>query len=303
MKNSQKYRPPLKRTVDSFIDDADKVTRPNHALGQARHTQVRRDQDNVKPPHISLYDIDFAIKSFFENIIKPKVVENDTLIDVPILYMNSEKWSNVQKEGYIRDKKGKILIPVIAFRRSNVDIDQQLKRNKVSPVEDLYYLAESKYNKNFRYDQFSIQAGTARQSEYYIMQPPDYVKVTYEFQFWCEYQSQLNDLIETMIFFEGQSFGDKNNYKFRSYANNYTIENLPNINDDRVVRATFNIETYGYLVKESVTGEVVSKRRLSTKRIVFNEEIVSEIDQEFKENKKGPNDKKYYTDTLNNDNF
>jgi hypothetical protein len=106
MKNSQKYRPPLKRTVDSFIDDADKVTRPNHALGQSRHTQIRRDQDNVKPPNITLYDIDFAIKSFFENVIKPKVVENDSLIDVPILYMNSEKWSNVQKEGYMRDKKG-----------------------------------------------------------------------------------------------------------------------------------------------------------------------------------------------------
>jgi hypothetical protein len=118
------------------------------------------------------------------------------------------------------------------------------------------------------------------------MQPPDYVKITYEFQFWCEYQSQLNDLIETMIFYEGQSFGDKNNYKFRSYADSYTIENLPNINEDRLVRASFNIETYGYLVRESVHGEVVAKRRLSTKRLVFNEEIVSEIDQDFKENRK-----------------
>jgi hypothetical protein len=57
------------------------------------------------------------------------------------------------------------------------------------------------------------------------------------------------------------------------------------------------------LVRESVHGEVVAKRRLSTKRLVFNEEIVSEIDQDFKENRKGPNDKKYYTDTLNNNNF
>lgn len=303
MKNSQKYRPPLKRTVDSFINDADKVTRPNYALGQDRHTQVRRDQDNIKGPSVGLYDIDFAIKSFFENRIKPKVLENDTVIDVPIMYMNSEKWANVQKEGYIRDKKGKILIPVIAFRRSNVDIDQQLKRNKVSPVEDLYYLAESKYDRNFRYDQFSAQFGTKRPNEYYMIQPPDYVKITYEFQFWCEYQSQLNNLIETMIFFEGQSFGDKNNYKFRSYANNYIIDNIPDINDDRVVRATFNIETYGYLVKESISDEVVTKRRLSTKRVVFNEEIVSDIDQQFKENRKGPNDKKYYSDTLNNDDF
>lgn len=303
MRNSQKYRPPLKRTIDSFINDESKVTRPNNSLGQMRHAQVRRDQDNVKGPNVTLYDIDFAIKSFIENTIRPKVLDNDQLIDVPVLYMNSEKWDNVQKEGYLRDKKGKILIPVIAFRRSSVEIDTQLKRNKVSPVEDLYYLVEKKYDKNFRYDQFSLQVGAKRPSEFYISQPPDYVRISYEFQFWCEYQSQLNDLIETMIFYEGQSFGDKNNYKFRTYANNYTIENIPNISDDRLVRATFGVDTYAYLIRNSVMGEVLTKRRLSTKRIVFNEEIVEDINTDFENNRTGPNDKKYYTDTLNNPDF
>lgn len=303
MKNAQKYRPPLKRTVDSFTNDADKVTRPNHQLGQQRHTQVRRDQDTVKGPNVTLYDIDFAIKSFVENTIRPKVLENDSIIDVPIFYMNPEKWADVQSRGYVRDNKGKMLIPVIAFRRTDVSVDDQLKRNKVSPVEDLYYLSEMKYNKNFRYDQFSIQTGMQRQSEYYLIQPPDYVIINYEFQLWCEYQSQLNELIETMIYFQGQSFGDKNNYKFRSYVDEYSIENVNDISDDRLVSATFNLTTYGYLVRQQVYGEVVTKRRLSTKKIVFDQEIVSDLDTQFKENKKGPNDKKYYTDTLNDGNF
>jgi hypothetical protein len=303
MRNAQKYRPPLKRTVDSFINDADKVTRPNHALGQQRHTQVRRDQDTVKGPSIRLYDIDFGVKSFFENVIKPKVVENDTIIDVPIFYMNSEKWADVQKRGYIRDKKGKMLIPVIAFRRSTVEVDPELKRNKVSPVEDLYYLAESKYDRNFRYDQFSIQTGMTRPNEYYLIQPPDYVKITYEFQFWCEYQTQLNELIETMIFYQGQSFGDKHSYKFRSYVDEYSIENMADIAEDRIVRASFNVVTYGYLVREQVYGEVVTKRRVSRKKLVFDTEVVSDLDTQFINNRKGPNDKKYYTDTLNEGNF
>ncbi len=283
--------------------DSKLSAKPNHNLGTVRHTQVRRDQDTVKTPSVSLYDIDFAIKSFIENVIKPKVIENDTIINVPILYMNSEKWSNIQKEGYIRDKKGKVMIPVIAFRRSSVSLDQQLKRNKVASVEDLYYLAESKYSKNFRYDQFYAQGRTSYPSEYYLMQPPDYVRVIYEFQFWCEYQSQLNDLIETMIFYEGQSFGDKNNYKFRSYANEYSIDNIPNINDDRLVRATFNVETYGYLVKNSVHGEVVSKRRLPIKAISFEEKTVSNINQINEERKSPINDKKYYSDSIEDGDF
>lgn len=303
MKNSQKYRPPLKRTVDSFINDKDKITRPNHALGQQRHTQIRRDQDTIKGPNVTLYDIDFAVKSFIENTVRPKVVENDTIIDVPIFYMNPEKWSDVQRRGYMRDKKGKILIPVIAFRRSSVSVDEELKRNKVSPVEDLYYLSEAKYDRNFKYDQFSVQTGMQRPSEYYLIQPPDYVKIIYEFQIWCEYQTQLNELIETMVYYQGQSFGDKHSYKFRSYVDEYSIENTTDIAEDRVVSATFNIMTYGYLVRQQVYGEVVTKKRLSNKKIVFDQEIVSDLDTQFRENKKGPNDKKYYTDTFKNGNF
>jgi hypothetical protein len=106
-----------------------------------------------------------------------------------------------------------------------------------------------------------------------------------------------------MIFYEGQSFGDKNNYKFRSYANEYSIDNIPNINDDRLVRATFNVETYGYLVKNSVHGEVVSKRRLPIKAISFEEKTVSNINQINEERKSPINDKKYYSDSIEDDDF
>ena len=65
MKNSIKYRvPPIKRTRDSFIDDKNSQANPRIDLGQARHTQVRRDKDKVRSLGITLYDIDIFITVF-----------------------------------------------------------------------------------------------------------------------------------------------------------------------------------------------------------------------------------------------
>ena len=71
MKNSSKYRvPPIKRTRDSFIDDANSQQDPRIDLGKSRDTQIRRDKDKVKSLGITLYDIDFAVKSYIDQKIQ-----------------------------------------------------------------------------------------------------------------------------------------------------------------------------------------------------------------------------------------
>ena len=50
-----------------------------------------RNSDNVKNFSIGLMDIDATIMYYFNNVIKPKVVENDEFIKVPIMYANPER--------------------------------------------------------------------------------------------------------------------------------------------------------------------------------------------------------------------
>ena len=67
MKNSVKYRvPPIRRTRDTFVDDINSQANPRIDLGKARDSQVRRDKDKVRGLGITLYDIDFAVKSFID---------------------------------------------------------------------------------------------------------------------------------------------------------------------------------------------------------------------------------------------
>ena len=84
----------LKQSYSSFSRDGV----PNRA------DQVRRDNDIVKTPKVTIEDVDFAIISYLRDVIKPQVIENGQTIDVPIMYANGEKWAQVQSRGFMRDR-------------------------------------------------------------------------------------------------------------------------------------------------------------------------------------------------------
>ena len=85
-----------------------------------RDNDIRRDTDTLKELSIGLRDIDFAIKYYFDNVIKPEVVEFGNKVKVPIVYGSPERWKNIQADGYFRDRDGKIQTPLIAYKRTGI---------------------------------------------------------------------------------------------------------------------------------------------------------------------------------------
>ena len=71
-----------------------------------RSTQMSFKNDTTKPFTVGLKDIDESIMYYFDNIIKPTVIQNGERIPVPIIYGSPERWKSVQKDTYLRDKKG-----------------------------------------------------------------------------------------------------------------------------------------------------------------------------------------------------
>jgi hypothetical protein len=278
MKNSSPYRKsPIKRTRDSFIDDVNSQENPRTDFGQARHREVRRDKDTTRSFGITLYDIDFAVKSFIDNSMQLKVEDNGEYITVPTLYANSEKWASIQKNGYLKDKKGKTLVPLITFRRSGVAMKNELKRNKVASTNQLAYVMQHKYNKTAPYDRFSAMYGGSIPQEYIITPIPDYVDVTYDFILWCEYQSQLNYIVEQFVYYTGQSFGEKNFFKFSTNMDSVSMEDNNTTGQDRVVRASLQITVHAYLLPKEIAGEVTTKRVVSPNKIKFVSEAFKSI--------------------------
>ena len=77
-----------------------------------RANEIRRDDDIIRTPKRTVYDIDYAIKWYIENEIQPQIISNKELLNVPVIFSNGEKWDNVRRLGYIRDEKGMFTISI-----------------------------------------------------------------------------------------------------------------------------------------------------------------------------------------------
>ena len=287
MKNSSPYRKPaIGGTIDSFIDDKNLVEKPRIDLGKSRHTQIRRDKDKVKSIGITLYDIDFAVKSFIEQTMQLSVDDNGENILVPVLYANSEKWASIQRNGYLKDKKGKTLVPIITFRRSSVNMKSEMRRNKVATTNQLGWVIQPRYSVNAPYDRWSTLYGNNDRAtqEYFVTPIPDYVDVTYDFIAWTEYQNQLNFLVEQFVYFTGQSFGEKNSLKFATNVDSFNMEDNNTTGQDRVVRSSFQITVHGYLLPKTAGNQITTKRVVSMNKVKFDQESYRDVVTPFNQN-------------------
>ena len=79
---------------------------------------------------IKLIDVDTTIAEYMVDKIIPDVEENESIVKVPLLYGNAERWNNARKEGYLRDQRGKIQIPLVMFKRNSIEKDTTLPNLK-----------------------------------------------------------------------------------------------------------------------------------------------------------------------------
>ena len=120
-----------------------------------RGTLRSRGDDTVKNISVGLMDIDAAIMFYFNNVIKPTVLENDETIKVPLMYSNPERWNSIQKNGYLIDNKKQLVIPLIVFKRNSISKDESLAIDKIDPLSPkLFRTFQSKYSQKNRYDNF-----------------------------------------------------------------------------------------------------------------------------------------------------
>ena len=233
-----------------------------------------RKDDNVKNISVGLMDIDAAIMFYFNNVIKPTVVENDETIKVPLMYSNPERWNSIQKNGYLLDNKKQLLIPLIVFKRNSISKDENMSVDKIDPLNPkLFRTFQSKYSKKNRYDNFSVQQGLNKTKELYTVGVPDYVNLEYEFIVWTSYTEQMNSIIEKIIWSEGSYWGEDGKFKFRTSIDNYTDASEFTVNSERLIRTNFSVTLKGYLIPEEFNSVVTTQKALTPKRILIGDDV------------------------------
>lgn len=229
--------------------------------------------DNVKPFTVGIEDIDNAVFYYFNNVIKPFVIQNGNRIEVPVIYGSPERWKSVQKDGYYRDKLNKVMSPLIMIKRNDITKNRTITNKLDANFPNLYVSWQKQYsNRNF-YNNFNVLTNRVPEREYYANVVPDYVTITYECMVMTYYMDQMNKIVEAINYASDSYWGDPARFKFKAAIDSFNTVTELSTDQDRIVRSTFNIKLNGYIIPDAIQKDVTALKKLpSISKVTFTME-------------------------------
>jgi hypothetical protein len=241
-----------------------------------RALEERRDTDTQKNFTISLYDIDETMLTQL-NQFQLQIEDVGKKIKVPIFYGSPERWVSAQRDGYMRDQQGRIILPAIVIKRTTSADDDTLRffhRYLHASVMKLY----STKNK---YTQFTALTGkNAPVNEVYNIVVPDHLVLTYHMIIWTALAEQMNPLVETLKFNSMDYWGNRTGgFRFRVNIENFTHTVEIQANEDRMVKSECDLTVHGYILPDTMTKldrhQMTTQKMLTPKKMVLGLETVA----------------------------
>lgn len=253
---------------------------PNYAdpnvPGVNRALQTSFRDDTTKPFSVGIKDIDEAVFYYFENVIQPSIYQNGERLPVPIVYGSQEKWKSFQKDGYYRDQNGKIMAPLIMFKRESITKNRSIGNKLDANNPHNYSVSQKKYDARNSYDNFKVLTNRIPEKQFYATVIPDYVTIDYTCVVFTYYVEQLNKIVEAIGYASDAYWGDPERFKFKALIDSFGFQTELTQNDERVVRSTFNIKLNGYIVPDILQKDINSIKKFSdTTKIIFSIEASS----------------------------
>jgi hypothetical protein len=243
-----------------------------------RSLQMSFKDDTTKPFTLGLQDIDESIMYYFQNVIRPTVLQNGVRIPVPIIYGSPERWKSTQKDGYYKDKNGAIMSPLIMFKRDTIDKNRSLSNKLDANTPHLYTSFKKTYNLKNDYSNFNLLNNRIPTEQFVVNVVPDYVTLTYSCTIQTYYVEQLNKIIEAVNYASDSYWGDPERFKFKASIDSYatTVEITDNTN--RIVKGTFTIKLFGYVVPDTIQKELTAIKKYNSKsQVIIGLETVNNL--------------------------
>ena len=240
-----------------------------------RGTKISRNspgaKDDVKNISVGIMDMDSAIMYYFNEVIKPEVEVNKEKVKVPCIYASPERWNQITKQGFLRDKKRQIIVPLIVFKRTGMSRDDNMPIDKLDANDPkIFYSFQKRYSQQNRFDKFSVLQNIEPNREYYNVAMPDYVSLTYEFTIWTSYIEQMNSIVENINFSDGAYWGEPGKMRFRTKIESFS--DASQVEGERLIKTTFGMNLNGYILPESFNNEITTQKYLTPKKIIIREE-------------------------------
>ena len=224
--------------------------------------------DKAYQKGVKLIDVDSTISEYMANHIIPDLDENGNNIKVPLIYGNAERWEGARMNGYLRDQRGRLQIPLVMFKRNSVERDESLQHFR----EALTMPSVKVYSSKNRYERFSLENGIQPVYEHYNVQIPAYVTIVYEVMIWTSFTEHMNKIVEAFQYATDRYWGKEDGFRFKTRIDSFDTTQEVAEGSERIVRTTFNMSVAAYLLPETFDNKPVVKKEFSKKRVVFGVE-------------------------------
>ena len=231
-----------------------------------RAKQLPIEQEYLKG--VRLIDVDTTIAEYMSDVIIPTLEENGNVVKVPLMYGNAERWEGARKNGYLRDQRGKIQIPIIMFKRNSLERDSTMQHFR----EGTQMPAYKKYSTKNRYERFSLQNNAKPTYELYNVAVPSYVNVTYEVMIWTSFTEHMNKIVEAFQYASDRYWGKEDGFKFRTRIDSFDNQQEVGEGSERIIRTSFTMVVNAYLLPETYDEKPTVTKSFTPKKVVWGVE-------------------------------
>jgi hypothetical protein len=266
--------PYVQQSADQVFTEPQKLGQPE--FNRALEYSLKDDKDKIFT--VGIKDIDDAVMYYFNEVLKLSVVQNNTRVNVPVMYGTPENWSSIQADGYHRDQKGKGLAPLIMFKRNSVSQNRSLGNKIDGNKANNFQFFEKKYTPRNQYSNFAVLNNRAPEKEYIVAITPDYVTVEYTCIVWTYFVEQMDSLVESLNFASRSYWGDPSRFLFYSNIESFTDTISYDLGDDRLVRTSFTLTLNGYLIPNTeMTKAAGNTKSFGVSKLTFGIETTDSV--------------------------
>ena len=242
-----------------------------------RSEKLSYRNDDTKPSSIGIKDIDEAVFYYFQNVIQPFVYQNGQRREVPIIYAAPERWVSFQRDGYYRDKKGAIMLPIIVIKRDSLTKARSVYNKLDANSPNLYQSWQKKYYSGNFYSNFNVLNNRIPVKSYEAIAVPDFITLEYSCLIQTYYMEQLNNIIEACEYASDAYWGNPERFKFSARIDSFSTTTELTAGNDRLVKSNFGIKLRGYIIPDVIQKDLASAKKWNSKSVVsITNEVVSD---------------------------
>jgi hypothetical protein len=162
------------------------------------------------------------------------------------------------------------MAPLIMFKRDTITKDRSLNNKLDANNPHNVAVVGQSYNRRNEYSKFNMLNNVKPEKTYYVTVVPDHVSITYNCVAFTYYNDQLNKIVEAIEYASDSYWGDPERFKFKATINSFNTTTDLSENGERVVKSTFTLNIYGYIIPDTIQKDLKAARKFSDRnRIVF----------------------------------